>query len=63
MASQTTQLLLSEDLEDDETISHLLAENRQAAVLSVSRWVRDFIACPHRDLGRDGTVCPFIQGR
>jgi hypothetical protein len=61
MASQTTQLLLPEDLEDDETTSHLLAEDRQA-VLSVSRWVRDFIACPHRDLGRDGTVCPFIPG-
>jgi hypothetical protein len=59
MASQTTQLLVPEDLEDDETTGHLLAEDRQA-VLSVSRWVRDFIACPHRDLGRDGTVCPFI---
>src|SRR5688500_4617649 len=61
MASQTTQLLLPEDLEDDETTGHLLAEDRQA-VLSVSRWVRDFIACPHRDLGRDGTVCPFTPG-
>jgi hypothetical protein len=61
MASQTTQLLLPEDLEDDETTGHLLSEDRQA-VLSVSRWVKDFIACPHRDLGRDGTVCPFIPG-
>jgi hypothetical protein len=61
MAFQTTQLLLPEDLEDDETTGHLPAEDLQA-LLSVSQWVRDFIACPHRDLGRDGTVCPFIPG-
>ena len=61
MASQATQLLLPDDLEDDEKTAHLPAEDRQA-VLSVWRWVRDFVACPHRDLGRDGTVCPFVPG-
>lgn len=61
MASQTAQLLLPDDLEDDAKTGHLPAEDRQA-VLSVWRWVRDFVACPHRDLGRDGTVCPFVPG-
>lgn len=61
MASQTTQLLLPEDLEDNEKTGHLPAEDRQA-IQSVSQWVREFIACPHRDLGRNGTVCPFVPG-
>ncbi len=58
MTAQTTQLLLPEEL---ESTSGLAAADRDA-LRAVAQWVRDFVACPHRDLGRAGTVCPFIPG-
>jgi hypothetical protein len=27
----------------------------------VMRWAEEFIAAPHRDLGRKGPLCPFVQ--
>jgi hypothetical protein len=26
------------------------------------KWVREFIGAPHPDLGRPGTICPFVPG-
>ena len=52
MTTQTPQLLRPEEIEDTD----------RHAIESVSRWVTDFVACPHRDLGREGPVCPFIPG-
>jgi hypothetical protein len=26
------------------------------------KWLRDFIGAPHPDLGRPGTICPFVPG-
>lgn len=30
------------------------------ALVETGRWVRNYLAMPHRDLGRTGTVCPFV---
>ena len=61
MTTQTKQLLLPEDLEDIEKTNGLPASDRDA-LLGVSKWIHEFIACPHAQLGRGGTVCPFIPG-
>jgi hypothetical protein len=58
MAAQTTQLLLPEDLEEPNGITATDLD----ALRGVSRWLHEFIACPHAQLGRDGTVCPFVPG-
>lgn len=59
MTAQTTQLLRPEDLEHVENTSGLPATD---ALRAVSRWLHDFVACPHAELGRAGTVCPFVPG-
>ncbi len=60
MSAHTTPLLLPEDLDDAE-IDGLAAGDREA-LLALLTWVQEFVACPHRDLGRSGTVCPFVPG-
>ncbi|MGV9316827.1 DUF6875 domain-containing protein [Streptomyces sp. NPDC003691] len=32
-----------------------------AARSAVLQWLVDFVGQPHRDLGRDGAVCPFVE--
>jgi hypothetical protein len=61
MAAQTTQLLLPGDLQDAGKTSDLTTTDRDA-LRAVSQWIRDFVARPHQDLGRAGTVCPFVPG-
>lgn len=61
MTPQTTQLLLPEELDDAGRTSSLEASDRDA-LRAVSDWVKSFVARPHKDLGRDGTVCPFVPG-
>jgi hypothetical protein len=61
MAPQTTQLLLPDELEDGGKTSGLAATDRDA-LHAVSEWIKDFVAKPHKDLGRAGTVCPFVPG-
>ena len=61
MAPQATHLLLPDDLEDVGKTSGLAATDRDA-LRAVSKWINDFVARPHKDLGRDGTVCPFVPG-
>ena len=61
MAPQTTQLLLPDELEDVGKMSGLAATDRDA-LRAVSAWIKDFVVRPHKDLGRDGTVCPFVPG-
>ena len=61
MSALTTHLLLPSDLEDARSTSGLAATDREA-VRAVSSWINDFVARPHKDLGRDGTVCPFVPG-
>ncbi len=61
MAPKTTHLLLPDDLQDVGAASGLAATDRDA-LRAVSEWIEGFVARPHKDLGRDGTVCPFIPG-
>ena len=61
MPAQTTNLFLLEDLEDVGRTSEL-AESDLAALHAVADWIKTFVVQPHKDLGRAGTVCPFVPG-
>lgn len=59
MSVQTNNLYLLEDL-DDASKTRQLANNDLAALRTVADWMKSFVARPHKDLGRDGPVCPFV---
>jgi hypothetical protein len=61
MPAQTTNLFLLEDLEDVGRTSEL-AERDLEALHAVADWIKTFVVRPHEDLGRAGTVCPFVPG-
>jgi Domain of unknown function (DUF6875) len=61
MPAQTTNLFLLEDLEDAGRTS-ALADSDRDALRAVADWIKTFVARPHKDLGRAGTVCPFVPG-
>ena len=61
MTTQTTDLFLLEDLEDPGTASRL-AESDLGALHAIADSIRTFVVRPHEDLGRVGTVCPFVPG-
>jgi hypothetical protein len=58
---EATNLFLVEDLEDGGRSSEL-AENDLVALHAVADWIKTFVVKPHKDLGRAGTVCPFVPG-
>jgi hypothetical protein len=55
----TTNLFLLEDL-DGASKTRKLAKSDLAALRTVADWIRNFVVRPHKDLGRDGPVCPFV---
>src|SRR5690349_17981335 len=61
MPPQTTDLFLLEDLEDASR-TKTLAENNLEALQAIADWIKTYVVKPHKDLGRDGTVCPFVPG-
>src|SRR4029077_11129792 len=61
MATQTNNLYLLEDL-DDASKTKQLAKSDLAALRTVSDWIKSFVARPHKDIGREGPVCPFVPG-
>jgi hypothetical protein len=61
MAAQTTNLFLLEDLEDSSKTRDL-ADGDLPALLAIADWIKTFVVKPHKDLGRAGTVCPFVPG-
>jgi hypothetical protein len=61
MPAQTTNLFLLEDLEDVDRMREL-AQSDLAALAAVADWIKTFVVKPHKDLGRAGTVCPFVPG-
>jgi hypothetical protein len=61
MAAQTTNLLLLEDLEDSSKTRDL-ADSDLTALRAIADWIKTFVVKPHKDLGRAGTVCPFVPG-
>ena len=61
MSTRTTNLFLPQDLEDDSRTRQLATGDLQA-LEAVASWIKSFVARPHKDLGRAGTVCPFVPG-
>jgi hypothetical protein len=61
VSAQSTRLLLPDDLQDAGGRSDLAATDRDA-LRAVWAWIEDFVARPHKDLGRAGAVCPFVPG-
>jgi hypothetical protein len=59
MPTQTTDLFLVEELEDVGRTSEL-GESDLEALQAVADWIKTFVVKPHKDLGRAGTVCPFV---
>jgi hypothetical protein len=61
MAAHSTNLFLLEDLEDSSRTRDL-ADSDLGALRTVADWIKSFVVKPHKDLGRAGTVCPFVPG-
>lgn len=59
--TQATNLYLIEDIEDG-IATRGLAQSDLIALQAVARWIKTFVIKPHRDLGRSGSVCPFVPG-
>ena len=59
MSTQTSDLFLLEDLEDNGRASDLAPSDRDA-LQAVVDWIRAFILEPNDELGRPGPVCPFM---
>jgi hypothetical protein len=59
--AETANLFLLEDLEDVGRTSEL-AESDLEALQAIADWITSFVVKPHKDLGRAGTVCPFVPG-
>ncbi len=61
MATQGTTLLLPEDLDDPGRMPGLGAADREALV-TLLKWVREYVVRPNPNIGRPGTVCPYVPG-
>jgi hypothetical protein len=61
MPATTTNLFLLQDLEDPGRTGQLAQSDLQA-LQAVAGWIKTFVVKPHKDLGRAGTVCPFVPG-
>ena len=61
MPAMTTNLFLLQDLEDVSRRGEL-AESDREALQAVADWITTFVVRSHKDLGRAGTVCPFVPG-
>jgi hypothetical protein len=61
MPATTTNLFLLQDLENVSRAGEL-AESDLEALRAVAEWIQAFVVKPHKDLGRAGTVCPFVPG-
>src|SRR5215207_7310641 len=55
----TQTLFLLDDLEDIGRTSELAVSDLKA-LRAVAEWIKTFVVKPHKDLGRAGTVCPFV---
>ena len=59
MAAQPASFYRLEDL-DDASKTKQLAKDDLAALRSITDWIRSYVIKPHKDLGRGGSVCPFV---
>ena len=58
-AAQASNLFSIEDL-GNANRTRGLSEDDLRALRAVADWTKTFVARPHKDLGRSGTVCPFV---
>jgi hypothetical protein len=58
---RATNLFLLQDLEDSSR-TRTLPDSDLKALQAVADWIKTFVVKPHTDLGRAGTVCPFVPG-
>src|SRR6516162_6629605 len=61
MPATTINLFLLQDLQDASRTGQLPQSDREA-LQAVADWITTFVARPNKDLGRAGTVCPFVPG-
>jgi hypothetical protein len=61
MPATTTNLFLLQDLQDASRTGQL-ADSDLQALQAVADWIKTYVVKPHKDLGRAGTVCPFVPG-
>jgi hypothetical protein len=61
MPATTTNLFLLQDFQDASRTGQL-ADGDLQALQAVAGWITTFVVKPHKDLGRAGTVCPFVPG-
>jgi hypothetical protein len=59
--ARTTNLFLLQDLEDVSRTGQL-AESDLEALRAVADWIKSYVVRPNKDIGRAGTVCPFVPG-
>jgi hypothetical protein len=59
MPAQKTNLFLLEDLEDVSRTSTLV-QSDLTALHAVADWIKSYVLKPSKDIGRTGTVCPFL---
>jgi hypothetical protein len=58
---KTTNLFLLEDLDNGERTGELTDRDLEA-LQAIADWIKAYVVKPHKDLGRDGTVCPYVPG-
>ena len=61
MPATATNLFLLQDLQDASGTGQL-ADSDLQALQAVADWIKTYVVKPHKDLGRAGTVCPFVPG-
>ena len=61
MPAQTANLFLLQDLHNPSR-TRTLADSDREALQAVADWITTFVVNPHKNLGRAGTVCPFVPG-
>ena len=59
MPATAANLFLLEDLEDSRRTGRL-AESDLTALQAVADWIKSYVLKPSKDIGRTGTVCPFL---
>jgi hypothetical protein len=59
MNAQFSNLFVLQDLQDSGN-TRKLADSDLHALRAVADWIANFVARPHKDLGRTGPVCPFV---
>ena len=58
---QTRPIPRSPDRTRPWSLGEICRLERDLPVLRATMaWLRDYVACPHADLGRPGVVCPFV---